>query len=208
MLSELAASVGAEVDAAPERQTIVALVQRRAGAIERIVSLLRRRAPTFTTLNIAQCEAPAAARVTIGFEGAPQVARQLVAHLGKLVDVSAVAIIPADTPHTGQRDGIVRELALARISCTAQNRRDVIALAQLFGARPVAVDADSLTLEISGDAATIDNALLLARPFGVQALTRTGGVALSPRAAYDATDESDETNGAFTDETTPGAHPW
>jgi len=182
MLSEASPGAGAEASpGAPQRQTIVALVQRRAGAIERIASLLRRRAPTFATLNIAECEAPDAARITIGFEGAPQVARQLVAHLEKLVDVSAVTIVPADAPDSaGQSDAIVRELALARITCTAANRREVIALAQLFGARPIAVDADSLTLEISGDAATIDNALMLARPYGVQALTRTGGVALTP----------------------------
>lgn len=175
MLSETLPLVGADLGASPARQTIVALAQRRAGVIERIASLLRRRAPTFTTLTVAQCESPTQSRVTIGFEGAPMIAQQLVEHLRKLVDVSAVTLL---TPAAGQEGAVVRELALARITCSPQNRRELIDIAHLFGARALAVDEEAITLEICGDAATIDSVLLLARPFGVQSLTRTGGVAL------------------------------
>ena len=178
-----------------QRQTLIAVAQRRAGVYERIVSLLRRRAPTFTTISVASCEEPDLTRITIGLEGAPQIAEAVIEHLRKLEDVRAATWIGAE-PSTGADAVVVRELALVRVACASHTRRDLIDIAHLFGAHPVAIEEDALTLELCGDSATIDNLLRLVRPFGVQALTRSGSIALWRQDAADDT----------TDDTTEDAH--
>jgi acetolactate synthase I/III small subunit len=159
-----------------EEQHVLALVVRdRPGAIERLLGVLRRRAPGFTTVSVAATDEPGVVSVTINLTSTRAVAEHAVSHLRKLVDVRWAAGMPASST-----DGevLLSELALIRVACDAQTRREVVALAHLFAARPVDVTDTSLTLEISGSHDRIDNLLRLLRPLGIRELARTGRVAL------------------------------
>ncbi len=158
-----------------ERYALVLLMMDRGNALERVLGTLRRRGPTFSTVNLVATEMPDTARVTITVQGTRAAADQAVEHLRKLVDVRWATVIPA----TGSGETmLLREFALMRVSCGAQHRREVMALAERFGARVVDIADSTLTLEVSGSSDTIEQLLGLAQPFGIRELTRTGQVAI------------------------------
>lgn len=158
-----------------EQHVLALLVRDRAGALERVLGLLRRRAPHFSTVSVAGTDETDTLNVTINLAVARPVAEHAAAHLRKLVDVSWAAVVPA----SGLSDNVLlREFALIRVACDAQSRREIVDLAHLFGARVVDVTGSSVTLEASGSHETIENLLRLLRPLGIHELTRTGQVAL------------------------------
>jgi acetolactate synthase-1/3 small subunit len=158
-----------------EQHVLALLVRHRAGAIERVLGLLRRRAPHFSTICVAGTDDPEMLNVTITLTATRALAEHAAAHLRKLVDVSWASVAPA----TGPADGLLlREFALIQVACDAQNRREIVDLAHLFGARAADVTGASITLEVSGSHTTIDNLLGLLRPLGIREVTRTGQVAL------------------------------
>ena len=161
--------------ASDEQQVLVLQVNRHNFPLERVLGVLRRRAPNIATLSVAATEDSGVARVTIVIRGSQALAEHAAAHLRKVVDVvSAVA-----TPVSAESEQILlRELALVRVACTAQTRREVVDIAQLFGAHVLDVGHDALTLEVCGTAETIDNVLRLVGSHGIRELTRTGRVAI------------------------------
>ncbi len=158
-----------------EQHVLVLLMRDRGDALERVLGILRRRGPAFSTVNLVATEAPDTARLTVTLQGTRAAAEQALEHLRKLVDVRWATVIPA----AGTEDHLLlREFALLRVSCDARNRREVMALAERVGARVVDIADSWLTLEVSGSSATIEQLLALAQPFGIRELTRTGQVAI------------------------------
>jgi len=158
-----------------EPYVLVLTTWDRGDVLERVLGVLRRRAPFLTTVNVAPGEQPGVMRVTIGFQGTRAAARRAVAHLRKLVDVRSVTAIPAAAT---EESVLLREFALMRVACDTQTRREIVDLVRLFGARVVDVASDSVTLEISDSAARIERLLCLLRPFGIRELIRTGRMAM------------------------------
>jgi acetolactate synthase-1/3 small subunit len=158
-----------------ERYVLVLRLLERGNALERVLGILRRRGPRFSTVNLVATEAPDTVQATITLQGTRAAAEQSAEHLRKLVDVRWATVVPAaDTGDTL----LLREFALLRIACHAGNRREVMEIAARFGARIVDVTESALTLEASGSSATIEQLLGLAQPFGIRELTRTGQVAI------------------------------
>jgi acetolactate synthase-1/3 small subunit len=175
---------GSSAPPTDEQQVLVLVVRDRGDVLERILGVLRRRAPFFSTVNVAASEEPGVARVTIGFQGTHAAANQAIAHLRKLVDVCWAVAIPASG---ADKSLLLREFALIRVACDARNRREIVDLAHLFAARAVDIAATSITLEVSGSTDRIENLLRLLQPFGIRELIRTGQVAM--RRGSDQQDE-------------------
>jgi acetolactate synthase-1/3 small subunit len=161
-----------------EEQVILAIVRGGLFGLERIVGLLRRRAPTIETLNVTSGERDGESRVTLHLRCSHAAATQVAAHLRKLVDVDWAATFAAASGPAA----LVREYALIRVACTPVTRRDVVDVAQLFGAHAVDASGDSITLEITGAPDTVEQLLSMLRPSGVIEVARTGRVAI-PRDA-------------------------
>jgi acetolactate synthase-1/3 small subunit len=161
--------------ASGEQHVLVLLMRDRGNALERVLGVLRRRGPAYSTINLVATEAPDTARVTITLHGTRAAAEQALEHLRKLVDVRWARVIPvAETAD----NVLLREFALLRVACDSQNRREVMALAERVGARVVDIADNTLTLEASGSSHTIEQLLGLAQPYGIRELTRTGQVAI------------------------------
>lgn len=158
-----------------DQSVLVLLMRDRGNALERVLGVLRRRGPAFSTMNLVATEAPDTARVTVTLHGTRAAADQVVEHLRKLVDVRWATVIPAAD---SKEKMLLREFALLRVLCAAQNRREVMALAERFGARVIDIADNSLTLEVSGSSETIEQLLAQAQPYGIRELTRTGQVAI------------------------------
>ena len=158
-----------------EQYALVMLVRDRGNGLERVLGILRRRGPSFSTINVAASEVADTARVTVMLQGSRAAAEQTLEHLRKLVDVRWATVVPAAS---AAENVVLREFALIRVSCDAQNRREVIGLAQQFGARVVDVADSWLIVEASGQSETIEQLISQIRPYGIRELTRTGGVAV------------------------------
>ena len=73
---------------------------------------------------------------------------------------------------------VKREMALASVVVTPQNRTEVIQLVDIFNAKIVNAGADSYIIEITGTEDKIDALVKLLKPLGIKKLTRSGILAL------------------------------
>lgn len=172
----------AAATATQDEQVIVATVRGGCGGLERVIGLLRRRAPHIATLNVTSDESGEESRVTIHLRSGRDVAEQIAEHIRKLVDVSWTETFSATS---GNDAVLLREFALIRVACTPATRRDLVDVAQLFGAHAVDVSENAITLEVSGSPETVEQLLRMLRPIGVYEVARTGRVAMSRGAEPD-----------------------
>ena len=152
-------------------RTFVVHVHEGPDVLTRIASLCRRRAFAVESLTFGRTESPGISRVTLFVDTDHPGARRLVANLARLVDVVQVEDVT-------DRPVVVRDLAMIKVSASADSRADIMQLVQVFRARVVDVAADSLVIETTGTDDKVDGLLQVLRPFGVIEVARTGRVAM------------------------------
>lgn len=153
------------------RHTISVLVENKFGVLTRIAGLFSGRGYNIDSLNVAPTHDATLSRMTIVTRGDDATVEQIVKQLNKLVDVVKVQ-------EFRQGHYIDRELVLIRVKADPQNRAEICQMAELFRAKVVDVQQDSLTIEITGGEAKIEKFIFLLKSFGILELTRTGQVAL------------------------------
>ena len=156
---------------ATTKHTLVALVQDRPGALNRMASLFRRRGFNIDSIAVGHSEVPHLSRMTIVVNGSTAMVEQVRKQLDKVIDVMKVADITPDSITS-------RELALIKVRATSATRGEIIEIAGIFRANIVDVAADSLTIEITGDEDKVDSMLNLIRNFGIMEIARTGRIAM------------------------------
>jgi acetolactate synthase-1/3 small subunit len=162
-----------------ERHLLTLLVLARGDALERVLGVIRRRAPEHSGIRVAGADDHDHIRVTVTLHGTPEQAEQLATHLRNHIAVRGATAFPLS--HDGA-PVVQRELALVRVACTPESRETLANVAQLFSARVADAGKSSLTLEASGAPETIDQMLGFLRPLGVIEVARTGTAAIA-RAA-------------------------
>ncbi|HXH05700.1 MAG TPA: acetolactate synthase small subunit [Vicinamibacterales bacterium] len=153
-------------------QTFIVYVHDRPGVLNRVASLLRRRAFNIDSLTVGRTETPGVSRMTIAVEADPIAARRIEMNLYKLFDVIRVENVT-------DRPAVVRDLVMIKVATDARTRTDVLKLAEVFRARVVDVAPASLILETTGSEEKIERLLEVLRPFGVLEMVRTGRVAMA-----------------------------
>jgi acetolactate synthase I/III small subunit len=153
------------------RHTISVLVENKFGALTRIAGLFSGRGFNIDTLNVAPTQDPSTSHMTIVTVGDDATLDQIVKQLNKLVEVLEVRDF-ADGEY------IDRELVLVKVKTGRDNRAEVAQLAELFRAKIVDVQSETVTIEITGGESKIEKFLRLMKDFGILDLTRTGKVAL------------------------------
>ncbi|MCS7062869.1 MAG: acetolactate synthase small subunit [Methylacidiphilales bacterium] len=156
------------------RHTISVLVENRFGVLTRVAGLFSGRGYNIDSLNVAPIHDEKTSRMTIVVRGDDKTLDQVVLQLKKLIDVIEVHDFR-------EGDSIDRELVLIKVKTPAELRAEVIEFANIFRAKIVDVQLDSLTIEITGDEAKVNKFITLMEPFGILDLSRTGKIAL-PRA--------------------------
>ena len=151
--------------------SLVVLVEDKPGVLNRVASLIRRRAFNIESLTVGHTEQPGISRMTIVIDGEQTNVERVTANLYKLVNVIQVADL-AGMP------AVSRDLALIKVSVTATNRSEVMQLVEVFRSRIVDVANDSLIVEITGDEDKINSFVEVLRPFGILEMVRTGVVAM------------------------------
>jgi acetolactate synthase-1/3 small subunit len=153
------------------RHTISVLVENKFGVLTRVAGLFSGRGYNIDSLNVAPTHDATLSRMTIVTRGDDATVEQICKQLEKLVD--AVKVIDYS-----KTDYIDRELVLVKVSANGQNRAEICQLAELFRAKVVNVQPDSIVIEITGAEGKIEQFLTLLKDFGIVDLTRTGVVAL------------------------------
>jgi acetolactate synthase-1/3 small subunit len=147
------------------------LVENKPGVLARVSGLFARRGYNIFSLAVAPTEDERFSRITIVVDVQSAPLEQMVKQLFKLVHV--VKITELDP-----RDTVERELLLASVAATPEQRGQVIELVQVFEGRILAVGSDQLTVSLEGRPSKVDDFEELLRPYGIVELQRTGRVAL------------------------------
>jgi acetolactate synthase I/III small subunit len=153
------------------RHTISVLVENKFGVLTRMAGLFSGRGFNIDTLNVAPTQDPNTSRMTIVTRGNDATMEQIVKQISKLVDVLEVTDFR-------EHEYIDRELVLVRVMVDAKTRAEVMQISDIFRAKIVDVQADTLTVEVTGDEGKVDKLIELLKAYGVLELTRTGKVAL------------------------------
>src|ERR1700730_3277947 len=139
--------------------TLTVHFNQRFGAVDRILSLLRRRGFPIAGLTLERTHKPEIGRMTVGVEGAESV-EQVTRHLSKLPDVIEVS--------AGDEDEVRREYALVRIRCEPRQRAEVLALLSTVAGRAITMTRNHLVLEAAGGPATLDRLFAALKPYGIE----------------------------------------
>src|SRR5436190_20123507 len=169
--SWLVTQYGSRITDTVMRHTISVLVENKFGALTRIAGLFSGRGYNIDSLNVAPTQDPTASRMTIVTRGDDATVEQIVKQLKKLPDAIKVQDFP-------EGEYVDRELVLVKVSVDAGSRAEVMQITDIFRAKIVDVQPDSVTIEITGSEDKVEKFIDLMKTFGILDLTRTGKVAM------------------------------
>ncbi len=154
------------------KHTLAVLVENRPGVLTHISGLISRRAFNIESIAAGYTEELETTRITIVVEGDENELEQVVNQLSKLVDVIKISDLTAI-------DAIHRELALIKVKASSETRTDIVNIVEIFRAKIVDVNRETMVIELSGEEAKIDALCQVLEDHGIIEIVRTGKIALS-----------------------------
>ncbi len=152
--------------------TLSVLVENRPGVLTRISGLISRRAFNIESITAGYTEEADMTRITIAVNGDNREIDQVVNQLSKLVDV--IKII--DLTHV---DSLDRELVLIKVKATPEKRSDIVDIVDIFRARIVDVNRETMVIELSGAQNKNDALCEVLKDHGIIEIVRTGKIIIS-----------------------------
>ena len=143
------------------------LVDNTAGVLSRISGLFSRRGYNIESITAGVAAEPSITRITIVASGDDDIMDNRHPHVGKLVDVR-------DIHELKPEESVFRELAMIKVRAGADQRENVIALANIFRGNIIDVSHESLMIEVTGNSGKIDAFLKLVSGYEILELARTG----------------------------------
>jgi acetolactate synthase-1/3 small subunit len=166
------------------KHTVAALVEDRPGVLNRVASLFRRRGFNIESLAVGSTEEPGISRMTFVVEGGDNIVEQVEKQLYKLIDVVKVSDLTKE-------EAVIRELALIKVRCRAEQRREILDLVEIFRAQAVDVTQTSIVIQIVAQPETVDGLLDNLRTYGIREMVRTGRIAIARGAKTAAVHEQE-----------------
>ena len=154
------------------KHTLAVLVENRPGVLTHISGLISRRAFNIESIAAGYTEEPETTRITIVVEGDEIELEQVVNQLSKLVDVIKISDLTSI-------DSIHRELALIKVKASTETRSDIVNIVEIFRAKIVDVNRETMVIELSGEETKIDALCQVLEDHGIIEIVRTGKIALS-----------------------------
>lgn len=153
--------------------TLAVLVENRPGVLTHISGLISRRAFNIESIAAGPTEEADTTRITIDVEVDDEFElEQVVNQLSKLIDVIKIV----NLTHI---DSIQRELALIKVKASKLNRSDLVDIVEIFRAKVVDVNRETMVIELTGEESKIDALCEVLIDFGIIEIVRTGKIALS-----------------------------
>jgi acetolactate synthase-1/3 small subunit len=152
------------------RHTLSVLVENKSGVLARVSALFSRRGYNIESLAVGPTENPDLSRMTIVADAEAQPLEQITKQLNKLIEV--IKIVELDTA------AVQRELLLVKVRAPLADRGQVLQTAELFRARVIDVNTDTVTLEATGTPDKLQALLAVLAPLGIKEMAQSGTVAL------------------------------
>ena len=154
------------------RQVYSLLVDNNPGVLSRIAGLFSRRGYSIDSITAGMTADPRFTRITVVSSGDELILSQIEKQVRKLEDVREIKLLKDD-------EAVYRELIMVKVRVNAQQRTEVISLADIFRAKIVDVEKESLMIELTGNQSRLEAFLNLLDGYEILELARTGITGLS-----------------------------
>lgn len=161
------------------RQVFSLLVDNNPGVLSRIAGLFSRRGYSIDSITAGMTADPRFTRITVVASGDELILSQIEKQVRKLEDVREIKVLKDD-------ESVFRELIMVKVRVNAQQRNEVISVADIFRAKIVDVDKESLMIELTGNQSKLEAFLNLLDGYEILELARTGITGLA-RGSEDVT---------------------
>lgn len=161
------------------RQVYSLLVDNNPGVLSRIAGLFSRRGYSIDSITAGMTADPRFTRITVVSSGDELILSQIEKQVRKLEDVREIKLLKDD-------ESVYRELIMVKVRVDAQQRAEVISVADIFRAKIVDVEKESLMIELTGNQSKLEAFLNLLDGYEILELARTGITGLS-RGSKDVT---------------------
>ena len=155
-----------------KKQVFSILVNNNTGLLSRVAGLFSRRGYNIDSITSGTTMNKSLTLITVVASGDTQVLSQIEKQLAKIEDVVDIKILE-------EGKSVCRELIMLKIRANASQRAEVISVADIFRAKIVDVEQDSLMLEMTGNLSKVEAFLNLMSGYEILELARTGITGLS-----------------------------
>ncbi len=155
-----------------DRHTLSVLVENKPGVLTRIAGMFARRGYNIHSLAVGPTDDERISRLTIVVGTEAVQLEQITKQLNKLVHVLKIVELDPD-------GSVEREMQLVKVTAEPATRSQIIEIAEVFRAKIVDVDHDSLTIEAAGNPSKLEALVDLLAPYGIREMVRSGTIALS-----------------------------
>ncbi|MEI4273795.1 acetolactate synthase small subunit [Klenkia sp. LSe6-5] len=153
------------------RHTLSVLVENKSGVLVRVSALFSRRGYNIESLAVGPTENPDLSRMTIVVDVESAPLEQITKQLNKLVEV--IKIVELDDV------AVQRELLLVKVRAPLADRAQVLQTVELFRAKVIDVNTDTVTVEATGTPDKLQALLAVLAPHGIKEMAQSGTVALA-----------------------------
>ena len=143
------------------------LVDNNPGVLSRISGLFSRRGYSIDSITAGVTADPRFTRITIVASGDELILSQIEKQVRKLEDVIEIKVLDPE-------DSVYRELIMIKIRADRAERAEIISVADIFRAKIVDVEKESLIVELTGTQSKLDAFLNLLEGYEILELARTG----------------------------------
>ncbi len=153
------------------KHIIRALVENKPGVLAHVAGMFAARNFNIDSLVVGRTEEPDLSRMTIVVIGDDRIVEQVRKQLAKIVPVVKVQ------DFVGQ-PVVARDLMLIVVSCTPEQRPEILSLIEVFRAKVVDIGQKFIMIEVSGPEDKIEAFISMCKPYGIKNVARTGTIAM------------------------------
>ena len=154
------------------RQVYSLLVDNNPGVLSRIAGLFSRRGYSIDSITAGMTADSRFTRITVVSSGGELILSQIEKQVRKLEDVREIKLLKDD-------EAVYRELIMVKVRADAKQRPEVLSIADIFRAKIVDVEPESMMIELTGDQSKLEAFLNLLDGYEILELARTGITGLS-----------------------------
>jgi acetolactate synthase-1/3 small subunit len=152
--------------------TISVYVTNKPGVLARIAQIFARRGFNIDSLVVSPSVDGRYSRMTIASQGSSEGLEQIILQVSKLVDVMHCM------DHV-MNESIVREMALAKLRVSSDQRTEALQICEHFGGKTVDLTPTAMTIMVTGPSDKLDACIDMLRQFEIIELVRTGKVVMA-----------------------------
>ncbi|MDY4692148.1 MAG: acetolactate synthase small subunit [Blautia sp.] len=155
-----------------QKRVLSLLVDNTAGVTSRVSGLFTRRGYNIDSITGGVTADNRFSRITVVCSGDELILEQITNQLAKLEDVRAIKVLEPD-------NSVCHELMMVKVAVKPDQRQGIISIAEIFHAKVVDVDMESMTLEMTGNHQKLESFIDLLGDYEILELARTGVTGLS-----------------------------